>query len=262
MQLSSVVLIGSGNVAYHFARMFYENNITLSQICGRNHKAVQEISNQFKIEYCTDIQQVQKADLYIICVSDDYIREISMQIPYKDALVTHTAGSISINEISAKRKGVLYPLQTFSKSRILKYNQIPFFIEASNQNDEKILKNICHKISNNVHTLSSEQRTKLHLAAIWVNNYTNFNNIIAQEILNEVNISLDVMKPLCNETFEKLQTENPIQTQTGPAKRNDISIFKKHKALINNDNYKNLYEQYFKTIVAYYHKTNKKNDKL
>ncbi len=254
MQLSSVVLIGSGNVAYHLAKMFDENSITLSQICGRNHKTVQEISSQFNIHYCTDIQQVKRADLYIICVPDDYIKEISMQIPYKNALVIHTAGSVSMDEISAERKGVLYPLQTFSKSRILKYNQIPFFIEASNQNDETILKNICHKISNNVHILSSEQRIKLHLAAIWVNNYTNFNNVIAQEILKEANISLDVMKPLWNETFEKLQTENPIQTQTGPAKRNDINILKKHKALINNDNYKNLYEQYFKTIVAYYHK--------
>ncbi len=253
MKLPSIVLIGSGNVAFHLLRMFYENEIPVAQICGRNLETIQEFSNQFNIEYCKDPTQVKESEVYIICVSDGNIKEVATQIPYKGALIVHTAGSVSIDEIETERKGVLYPLQTFSKNRTLNYKEIPFFVEANYLADENILKNICQKISNKVHLLTSQDRIKLHLAAVWLCNYTNFNAVIAQEILNEAHISFEILKPLLDETFEKLQTENPIYTQTGPAKRNDITILEKHKALMKNKNYKDLYEKYYNTIVAYYH---------
>lgn len=46
---------------------------------------------------------------------------------------------ISVFEDFTARYGVVYPLQTFSKSREVDFKKIPFFLEANSSEDEKVL---------------------------------------------------------------------------------------------------------------------------
>ena len=41
-----IVIIGSGNVAYHLAKAFTQNNIEISQIFGRNEVELNKISEE------------------------------------------------------------------------------------------------------------------------------------------------------------------------------------------------------------------------
>ncbi len=87
-----IVIIGSGNVAYHLAKAFVQNKIPLAQIFGRNEEELKKISEELEITYST--KNLVDSDLYIIAVSDNSVEEVSEMIPKKDCLVVHTSGSL------------------------------------------------------------------------------------------------------------------------------------------------------------------------
>src|SRR5690606_11776374 len=109
-----ISLIGSGNVAHHLIQAFESSSeIELVQVFARRKKSVQIDISEEKI--ISDYKQLKLADLYIISVSDDAIFEVSEQFPFSDRLVVHTSGTQSLVVLSkSNRKGVFYPLQTFS----------------------------------------------------------------------------------------------------------------------------------------------------
>ena len=229
-----IVLIGSGNVAFHLAKAFSEAQIPISQIFGRNTTELQKISEQFSIPFSTET--LADADLYIISVSDSSITEVSSLIKNKNALVTHTSGSVSREALNGNyRKSVFYPLQTFSKSKNLDYSKIPFFIDAENENDEEILKNLSSKISKNVMHANDEKRKYIHLTAVFACNFVNHLYARAKEIADEHNIPFEYLYPLIEETTQKIKEIDPKSAQTGPSVRNDVRITKMQEKMLDGE---------------------------
>lgn len=247
-----IVLIGSGNVAFHLAKAFTEAQITISQIFGRNTTELQKISDQFSIPFSTET--LADADLYIISVSDSSITEVSSLIKNKNVLVAHTSGSVSREALSGNyRKSVFYPLQTFSKSKNLDYSKIPFFIDAENENDEEILKNLASKISKNVMLANDEKRKYIHLTAVFACNFVNHLFARAKEISDSQNIPFDYFLPLIDETTQKIHELEPKLAQTGPAIRNDEKVLKLHESLLTDEEKLKIYKTLNESIKKMYH---------
>ena len=247
-----IVLIGSGNVAFHLAKAFSEAQIPISQIFGRNTTELQKISEQFSIPFSTET--LVDADLYIISVSDSSIAEVSSLIKNKNALVTHTSGSVSREALSGNyRKSVFYPLQTFSKSKNLDYSKIPFFIDAENENDEEILKNLASKISKNVMLANDEKRKYIHLTAVFACNFVNHLYARAKEISDSQGIPFDYFLPLIDETTQKIHELEPKLAQTGPAIRNDEKVLKLHESLLTDEEKLKIYKTLNESIKKMYH---------
>ena len=247
-----IVLIGSGNVAFHLAKAFTEAQIPISQIFGRNTTELQKISEQFSIPFSTET--LADADLYIISVSDSSIAEVSSLIKNKNALVTHTSGSVSRESLSGNyRKSVFYPLQTFSKSKNLDYSKIPFFIDAENENDEEILKNLASKISKNVMLANDEKRKYIHLTAVFACNFVNHLYARAKEISDSQGIPFDYFLPLIDETTQKIHELEPKLAQTGPAIRNDEKVLKLHESLLTDEEKLKIYKTLNESIKKMYH---------
>lgn len=227
-----VVLLGGGNVGYHLTNNLLNNTtIQLIQVYNRSIEKIEYLKTKTTIT--NKIEDLLDADIYIICISDNYIAEISAKIKFKNKLIVHTSGSVSINEInSTHRKGVFYLLQTFSKERNLDFSTIPICLEASSKSDLEILTVLAKSISNNIYNISSEQRKALHVAAVFVNNFVNHLYQIGNQICETNNVPFNVLKPLILETAQKINTLNPIDAQTGPAKRNDTSTIDKHKTML------------------------------
>jgi len=130
------VIIGSGNVAYHLAKAFVQNGISLAQIFGRNENELQKISSELNIPFSTE--KLEDADLYFICVSDNSVEDVSKIISKKNSLVAHTSGSLPKEVLVGEyRKSSFYPLQTFSKSKDLDYTKIPFLLKLKIQKIKK-----------------------------------------------------------------------------------------------------------------------------
>ncbi len=225
------VIIGSGNVAYHLAKAFKQNNIPLSQIFGRNQNELQKISSELNIPYST--QDLEDADLYIISVNDQSIEEVSGIISKKNCLVAHTSGSLPKEILAGEyRKSSFYPLQTFSKSKSLDYRKIPFFIETENWEDQQLLTELASKISANVMESTHEKRKYIHLTAVFACNFVNHLFARAKEISDSQEIPFDYFLPLIDETIQKIHEIDPKSAQTGPAVRNDQRVLQLHEQLL------------------------------
>jgi len=228
------VIIGSGNVAYHLAKASIQNGISIDQIFGRNEKELQKISSELNISYSTE--NLQDADLYIICVSDNSVEDVSKIIAKKDCLVAHTSGSLPKEILIGQyRKSSFYPLQTFSKTKNLDYKKIPFFIETENEEDQRILTDLASKISDNVMESTHEKRKYIHLTAVFACNFVNHLFARAKEISDAQEIPFDYFLPLINETVQKISEIEPKSAQTGPAVRNDKRILELHEQLLKDE---------------------------
>ncbi len=234
--MNSIVILGAGNVAFHLTRALLENTLNVRQIFNRTLSKAQEIGEASRISYTDKISEIEKADLYIIACADTAIEEFSHYIPYDDVLVVHTSGSSPMSVLKGDyRKGVLYPLQTFSKGRTMRYDNIPFFIETEHEKDAQDLVELANRISNEVHLLPFEKRLQVQMCGVWANNFVNHMYAIAGGICERNGLPFDVLQPLIHETAEKMLEMEPKQAQTGPARRGDDIIINRHLDVLQND---------------------------
>lgn len=239
--MTTINIIGSGNVAQHLVRFFINSEaFLLLSVLVRNTANV-----TFEPLPCLiidDYNQQPLADITIIAVSDDAIAEVSNKIIHQNTLVVHTSGAKNLDILDEKHKrGVFYPLQTFSKHKKINFKEIPICIETENPKDEGFLEHFALKISKNVYKINSEQRSKLHIAAVFVNNFTNYLYQIGNEICVENNIPFKILEPLLIETALKTQELSPKEAQTGPAKRHDLQTIKNHLEGLTNENHIKIY---------------------
>ncbi|WP_294287010.1 Rossmann-like and DUF2520 domain-containing protein [uncultured Chryseobacterium sp.] len=228
------VIIGSGNVAYHLAKALVSINRPPVQIFGRNEKELQTISEELKIPYST--KKLVKSYIYLICVSDHAVEDVSQLINEKDCLVAHTSGSLPKDILKGDyRKASFYPLQTFSRSKELDYSKIPFFIEAENEEDRKVLSGLASEISENVMESTYEKRKYIHLTAVFACNFVNHLFSRAKEISDSQEIPFNYFLPLIDETVQKIHEIEPRAAQTGPAVRNDRRILELHEQLLQDE---------------------------
>src|SRR5690606_1194208 len=137
-QMIQVVILGTGNVATHLINAFENaSNVEVVEVFNRNSAGFDNLP--FKGRTTTEISNLMNADCYLIAVPDDAVQELSAFLPFENRLVIHTSGSVFIHELDAKnRRGVFYPLQTFSKEREVDFSEIPVCIEAEHESDLKI----------------------------------------------------------------------------------------------------------------------------
>jgi predicted short-subunit dehydrogenase-like oxidoreductase (DUF2520 family) len=213
----SVVIIGNGNIATHLESAFLKVDIVrVTQINSRK------------------LQNIPEADITILAVSDDAIADVSSKIT--NSFVVHTSGSSSIKDLkNASNKGVFYMLQTFSKDKEIDFSKVPFCLEAENKEDYLLLDTLAKALGEKVYTINSEQRKAIHVAAVFVNNFTNHLYKIGNDICEENKVPFEILQPLIDETSQKIKTLSPKKSQTGPAIRNDKKTIKNHLELLNSE---------------------------
>jgi predicted short-subunit dehydrogenase-like oxidoreductase (DUF2520 family) len=245
----SVIIIGSGNVAQHLISAFAKSDsVEVIQAFARDKNSLTHLLDSQQIIH--DFSKLKEADLYIIAISDNAITEVSTQLPFLNRLVVHTSGSIPMNELNSKnRKGVFYPLQTFSKSKEINFEEVPICLETEIEKDYQILETVAKAISNKIYAISSIQRKAIHVSAVFVCNFVNHLYQIGNEICIENNIPFAILKPLIEETASKIKTLSPLDAQTGPAKRNDSQTINTHLNFLTNENQKEIYKLLTKSII-------------
>jgi predicted short-subunit dehydrogenase-like oxidoreductase (DUF2520 family) len=222
-----IVLLGTGNVATHLFKAF--QNDESSEVIQVYNRSTKNLDIFKSVNTTTSISKLKKADIYIIAISDDSISELSKKLQLRKKLVVHTSGAKPLQAISNQNKrGVFYPLQTFSSTKPVDFKTVPLCLEAEFDDDLILLEQLANIISNSVYHINSEQRKALHVAAVFVNNFVNHMYQKGEEICLEHNISFDILKPLIQETAAKIMTLSPEKSQTGPAIRSDKKVLQQH----------------------------------
>jgi predicted short-subunit dehydrogenase-like oxidoreductase (DUF2520 family) len=238
MPVNKIVLIGAGNVATQIGKTLHRKGVKILQVMSRTQKSAENLASMIGAEAISDFSEINRdADLYLISVTDDAISEIISKISPLHGIVAHTSGAVEMDILkgSSKKFGVFYPLQTFSKFKETDFSSIPVCTEASDDETKLALADFASKISNDIRFIDSYQRSQIHLAAVFVNNFTNYMFAIGNKILEKNNIPFDILYPLINETVEKIKHQNPHQAQTGPAIRNDKKVISKHIQMLHDE---------------------------
>ena len=250
----NVVLLGTGNVATHLFKAFSATNeVTVKQIY--NYSEATLLAFQDHVAVTTSLEELADADLYLLALKDDTLSATAKKLEDKRGLIAHTSGSASIDVLKeSKRSGVFYPLQTFSKDQPLKYGDIPFCLEAKKPEDFRLLSMLAQKVSGKSYKVSSAQRKKLHLSAVFVCNFVNHLYSIGEDICRKNDLPFEILQPLIKETAEKVTRSSPREVQTGPAKRGDESTMNAHLELLGSGENKEIYQLLTSAIKKFYGK--------
>lgn len=259
MEQYRIALVGAGNVATHLAVALKNAGHKILAVCARSQTSTQAFSTaiQEDVLEITELSLLPIADVYLIAVSDDAIESIVNAWPEhcKQGLVAHTSGSVPMDCLQGVGQcyGVLYPLQTFSKERAVDFSQIPCFVEGNQPQSEQMLTRMANTISTKVQSLSSEKRAYLHLAAVFACNFTNHLYDLSAQIVERNGIPMTWLKPLLAETLSKAISLTPHLSQTGPAKRGDLTVMRKHLSMLEDfPQMKMLYQQLSHSIYLSY----------
>ncbi|AYD46982.1 MAG TPA: DUF2520 domain-containing protein [Arachidicoccus soli] len=231
-----IVIIGTGNVATVLAKKMIAAQHIIVQLIGRTESSASQLASLLQCPYSLDLKNLaQDADIYFICAQDREIQTIveGMNIP-KEAIVVHTAGGISIEVLAKKFKnyGVFYPLQSLRKETAW-LPIVPFFVDANSKENIGFLMDFAKTMSQLVQHADDIQRMHLHIAAVFVSNFTNYLYSLANDFCTTSQIDFSFLLPLIEETAKRLQLFAPAEMQTGPAVRGDRLTIEKHISLLN-----------------------------
>ncbi|MCW1954177.1 MAG: DUF2520 domain-containing protein [Flavobacteriia bacterium] len=247
----SMTIVGTGRLAKQLYILFKDRtDVQLQLVLGRSVERLQTFEG---VPSSSDFSKNITSDIVVLAVSDHAIQSVSDQLNCPNSLVCHVSGSVPMSHLSAhKEHGVFYPLQTFGENSQIDFKYIPLLLEANTTKSMSALENLAILISDRVQAMDSQKRRELHLAAIWVNNFTNYLAGAAQDFCQSKTIDFSLLHPLLKQTLENIIKIGPSKAQTGPARRGDQQTIQAHLALLENAHDKNIYHSLSKAIAKKY----------
>lgn len=229
-----ISFIGTGNCATVLARLSKQKGHTVLQFIGRNEASGKALAAEMQAGFISLSQAPDlQTELVIVCLSDNALPAALAGMNFGKIPVVHTAGAVSMNVLGniSENIGILYPLQSVSKDTN-DLPVIPFIIEGNNEPMRLFLRHFASTLSDTVDELDEEKRLRLHAAAVIVNNFTNYLYNVAKTFCEQEHIDFNLLKPLIQETAERIKDHSPGDVQTGPAIRKDITTLDKHLRLL------------------------------
>jgi predicted short-subunit dehydrogenase-like oxidoreductase (DUF2520 family) len=236
--ISSISIIGAGNVGGHLAKRLHACGHRIVQIFSRTPAKAARLSELVGSQGISRLEDVQPtADLYILAITDDATESVTKRLSFLNQhqkLIVHTSGSVSsaIFEQVFDNYGIFYPLQTFSAAQAVDFERLPFCIYGNTLPNETALVELARSICPNVYRINDEQRGILHVTAVFANNFSNYLFSMAERICEEQQLPFELLLPLIRETVHKIERAAPSQVQTGPAVRGDTKTIARHETFL------------------------------
>ena len=225
-----IVLIGRGRLATNLEHALLSAGHEVASINSRTLEALP-----------------LEADVYIVAVKDAALADVIRAATKgrESQLFVHTAGSMPMDIFKGLtvHYGVFYPMQTFSKERLVDFNDISVFLETNDAVSMERLKMLSTTLTTHIYELDSDGRKHLHLAAVFACNFVNHCYALSAEVLAAKGLPFSVMLPLVDETAQKVHELAPREAQTGPAVRGDQNVMQMQaNMLAGNPAVKQIYE--------------------
>lgn len=235
-----VVLIGAGRLATNLGHALFQNGHLVTCVYSRTMASAKQLADAIGAEAVDDFSRLPlQADVFVVAVSDSALPSLLPKLAEgrSGQLVVHTAGSLPMSILGSafSRYGVFYPMQTFSKERLVDFSEVSLFVEASSQEVLSVLRQLAESVTPHVYELSSDDRRQLHLAAVFACNFVNHCYTLSAELLAAKGLPFSVMLPLVDETARKVHQMSPLAAQTGPAVRYDENVISMQSQMLASD---------------------------
>ena len=233
LKFGKIAIIGAGNVAYTLCKLLKNKGIEPFCLLVRNPEKAKKVSDDLGVLAVSGYEKVLESDLAIIAVNDDSISDVASHLTDYKGLAVHTSGTKPADILKdIERHGVFYPLQTMSKERGITFENIPLLIYADSKDDLSELRAFADVFSSKVYECDDTQRKAIHLAAVYVSNFTNVMLEIGDKLLKNNSLNLEIMKPLVMEMVQKSFDISPEKALTGPARRGDFATIAEHEKML------------------------------
>lgn len=228
-------IIGSGNTAWFFATRLTASGHHCSGIYSRNRETAQELATAVHSKVYTQLSDIKDGDdCCIIAIADHAIEGIAARLAFKKTVLVHTAGAViaDILDVATADYGVIWPVYSIIKTSLPEHRNIPCVCEASTPKALRVITELASSITDIVQATSPEQRKWLHLSAVLGNNFANHLMAIAEKICITQHIPFDILRPILQQTCERIASASPYQQQTGPARRGDLITIRNHMDML------------------------------
>lgn len=241
-----ITLIGSGNVATWIAQRLQGNpSFPITQVFSRHLEHAQTLADLLNAEAIEDIRKLNPDNqIFIFALADKAYDEILPLLPFKLPLAFTTSGTVSCQCLKdyAEQYGVIYPLQTFTKTQDMRALEVPLCLESDFAGEHKTLMwELARELSPTCYEVSEAQRAKMHVAAVFACNFSNAMYQIAYKLLKENGLPFEILLPVLHQTVEKVSQMTPAEAQTGPAVRGDVNVMRAQISTLSDDRLKELY---------------------
>lgn len=221
---TNIVIIGTGKVATAFVQFFLKTKGVNITVIGRNVKKLKDFELCFSVNTSDDFND-SSVDWAIVAVSDDALKEV---IPKIKARWISLAAATADYRIYGPNCSILYPLQTFASNSDIALESVPFIVDGDEIAMEKV-RCWTKKLSLKTQHLSLVEREKMHLVAVFLNNFVHHLLAKGINLAKEYELNPAIYSALINATFERFDINDPFAQQTGPAERNDEITMNTHR---------------------------------
>tara|TARA_B110000459_G_C16609955_1_gene495594 strand:+ start:40 stop:834 length:795 start_codon:yes stop_codon:yes gene_type:complete len=256
-----ISIIGAGNVAHALSHSMLIGGVKIVEIFNRDKEKAEKLAYELGgIKVVDKIEILDTTvDAVAVLVKDDAIEEVARQIP--KAIDRFHVSGVTEREVLGGVNGVIWPIKSFnSESKNDSLESVPFGIDASCSEFREKLDRIVDCVGGQGFSAPSEVRSKVHLAAVFSDNFTNHCLAISQQILKDSGLPSDLMQSLVKGLLIGASSGNSYERQTGVAIRGDEGSMQKHLDIIQSfDNNEQLSEFYdfLSKHIAISHNNNK-----
>lgn len=251
-------IVGTGNTAWFLASKMHDAGHLCKGIYGRDISKAAELANTVNANaYMLTDGIPDDADVCILAVSDNSIEQVSGKLSFSKTLLLHTAGAVSSDTLNgaANNYGVIWPIYSITKSQLPVTRNIPTAIEVNNTDSLTLIHKIAASFTDSVYEADSDKRKRMHLAAVFSNNFSNHLFSVSEKLCQEYGIPFNTMIPIIAQTAERINTQSPLILQTGPAKRNDTATMEDHLLLLQqHPEWEEMYKSISASILKMYSK--------
>jgi predicted short-subunit dehydrogenase-like oxidoreductase (DUF2520 family) len=222
MKNHPIYIVGKGNLGWHLDQLF-----KIKQI---------ECTEWLSSRDSLDSLGFSDGSIIFLTVTDNLIESYVCKLLDKNKQITIVYCSGSIDIVSKYPQNVIcwYPLYSFTKGMPVDWDKVPVFTEIRNNQFIEIINEFNKKLKIKSVEITAEVRKRIHLSAVFINNFTTACAVAANTVLDDPKL-FSYLKPILNQTVEKITNYNGdelVSIQTGPAKRRDWMIILEHLELL------------------------------
>jgi len=240
-------VIGAGNLGCRLIDCLMEKDYSLVYIYKKTKNPLlqQFIENNINLV-------IEKSDFIIIATQESHIREVAEFTAINSnpggKFFFHTSNSLTSDELQAlKNRGgttaSFSPLQTFPTLENENFPPAPpcnlfkdiYFLTEGDPEAVTLTKKIASDLDSHILEVEKHDKPYIHIAAVAASNFLISILKLAENQLKKTgkeNIDIELLLPLVRQTLENVRHRGVQASLTGPFKRKETGIIKKHLELL------------------------------
>lgn len=235
-------IIGAGKVGQVLGQQFHRHQIFRIQDVLNRTVESSEAACAFigAGQPISDFAELRPADIFMITVPDDQIRNCSIKLQEQGlitaaTIVFHCSGALNASELGLKDGAAsLHPMRSFADPAFVAQHFIPTICTLEgDRKATRMLALACQNAGTQIVEINAEGKTLYHAAAVFASNYlvtlmdAALQTFAAAGIPHEM--ALRMTKPLAQETFNNIFKMGTQQSLTGPIARGDARTVERHQ---------------------------------